>query len=172
MKANRVVRLRTPATGANGRYTFGSGYLIGRELVLTAAHALRPPGDDEYVPKKGDKCQVLRNDHDPGDGWLDGCVEASSLEVDLAVVSVAGLAEDVTPVRWARLDESVELMDWLSMGFPVAGLDDAGRQLEIQWGRFSPAARASEGRLALPIKSGKPRPRLSGSSGWATEPRK
>ena len=153
MSTSQVVRLRTPALGAGQTYRFGSGHLIGPGTVLTVAHALRPPGNDRYVPAKGDSCQVRRDGDDQRGGWVAGTVLASESSVDLAIVSVPELAGDVTPVRWGRLTGGDTPVRWRSSGFPVAGLGPQGRAREDCWGRVFPESGNRDGRLALTIKS-------------------
>ena len=166
MDESLVVRLRTPPASGGPPFRFGSGYLIGPERVLTAGHTLRSPGDDTSVPGTGDRCQVLPWAGDSEQGWLAGQVECCDLELDLAVVSVPGLAGGVAPVRWGRLAGS-EPVPWKAIGFPVAGLDASGRQPETGWGEVSPATESFAGRLGLVIGSRAARPTPGGTSGWA-----
>jgi HEAT repeat protein/Tfp pilus assembly protein PilF len=161
-----VVRLRTPPAGGGPPFRFGSGYLIGPEWVLTAGHTLRPPEDDSHVPVTGDRCQVLPWGGDPELGWLPGQVEHCEVELDLAIVSVPGLAGSAEPVRWGRLAGS-EPVPWKAIGFPVAGLDDSGRQPETAWGEVSPATQEPAGKLGLVIGSRAARLTPGGTSGWA-----
>lgn len=167
MDPSRVVRLRTPPKGGGPPFRFGSDYLIGPGKVLTAAHTLRPPGDDALPPQVGDRCQVLPWHGDAEHGWLDSQVESCESLPDLAVVSVPGLDQPVTPVRWGRLDEGSEPLRWEAIGFPVAGLSDSGREPESAWGDVSPATEAFGGRLGLVIRSRDAQVTERGTSGWA-----
>ena len=166
MDESLVVRLRTPPGGGGPPFRFGSGYLIGLGQVLTAGHTLRPPGDETCVPVTGDRCQVLPWGGDPQLGWLPGEVERCEVELDLAIVSVPELAGGVEPVRWGRLGGS-EPVPWKAIGFPVAGLDDSGRQPETAWGEVAPTTEEFAGLLGLVIGSRAARPTPGGSSGWA-----
>jgi HEAT repeat protein len=152
--------------GGGPPFRFGSGYVIGPELVLTAGHVLRLPGDDSYVPVAGDPCQVLPWGSDPEGDWIDGGVEHCDIALDLAIVSVPGLAAGAAPVRWGRLAGS-DPVQWKAIGFPVAGLDATGRQPEVAWGEVSPATESFAGRLGLVIGSRVARPTAVGTSGWA-----
>ena len=166
MDESLVVRLRTPPADEGPPFRFGSGYLIGSGRILTAGHTLRPPGDDTHVPVTGDLCQVLPWGGDPQVGWLAGQVEHCEVELDLAIVSVPGLARGAKPVRWGRLDGS-DPVPWKAIGFPVAGLDDSGRQPETVWGEVSPTTESFADLLGLAIDSRVARPTPAGTSGWA-----
>jgi tetratricopeptide (TPR) repeat protein len=109
---------------------------------------------------------VLPWDDDPEFGWWDGRVEECDLELDLAVVSVRGLAEGVASLPWGRLEGS-DPVPWKAVGFPVAGLDETGRQPEHTWGEVSPVTASPAGRLGLVIRSRETRPTARGTSGWA-----
>ncbi len=165
MSTSNVVRLRTSALGGGHRYRFGSGYLIGPGLVLTAAHTLRTPGAARG-PCNGDVCQVLR-EGDERTGWMPGSVLALESSADLAVVSVPDLVRGVAPVRWGKLDGGNEPVRWTARGFPVAGLSAHGRAREDCWGQVSPASGNVDGRMALTITSRAAKPLPSGKSGWA-----
>lgn len=158
---SRAVHVRVSVRG--GRRKHGSGYVIAPTLVLTAAHALRRRGL-HLAP--GDACEVLRNGDDHRDGWLGGCVKASDLKADLAVISVPGLGGDLTPTAWGRLETDTGPVKWRAIGFPLAARTVAGRSPEEAWGEVSPASARDVGRLALTVDSRCVRPRADGASGW------
>jgi hypothetical protein len=153
---SRVVRLRTPVPNDASKFAFGSGYVVGPETILTAAHV---------VESAEENCQVLPCGASPEHGWQDGIVQCRDIEMDLAVVRVLQLAAKVPLVKWGRLLGTTPV-PWEAIGFPVAGLDKKGRQPETAWGQVSPATAEPAEELGLVIESREARPAEDRSSGW------
>lgn len=145
-----MVLLRTPAPGqSNGGeplYRFGSGYVIGPERVLTAAHVLQ----------SAERCAVSLPDAAAGGieaTWLDGDLVAADVDLDLAVIAVQGLAAGMPRMRWGELVGDQEV-HWHAAGFPLATRDDEhGRQVEWAWGDLNPQTEAGTQRLGLTVRS-------------------
>src|SRR4051794_16779626 len=117
MDEERVVRIRMPTEPRSDDFRYGSGYVIGPGLVLTAEHVLRVAG---YAtdPPPSVRCEVLPVGADPHKGWLAGRVSERDEALDLAIVAVAGLAPGVGPVRWGKLGVGVAPLGWTAVGFP------------------------------------------------------
>jgi tetratricopeptide (TPR) repeat protein len=158
---SRVVRTRVPGSRGGRRFSFGSGYLVALGRVLTAAHVLVPPGMDP-PPTAGQPCEILCSG--PGEIWRPGEALWVEPEFDLAVVSVDA-GRDLGRMRWGRVDGDGPLF-WSAVGFPLASLDDAGRQPEHAWGETSAITQAPAQKLGLTVNSRHARPPGAGS-GWA-----
>lgn len=160
MALERVVRIRVPDAGGGDRFAFGSGYLVAPGRVLTAAHVLIAPGRDP--PTRSRSCEILCSGHNQS--WLPADLLWVEPALDLAVVGVeagAGLA----PVRFGRVEGDEPLL-WSAVGYPVASLDEAGRQPEHAWGETSAITQAPARKLGLTVNSRHARPSGAGS-GWA-----
>jgi non-specific serine/threonine protein kinase len=150
-----------PDAAGGDSFTFGSGYLIGPGRVLTAAHVLVAPGRDRPA-EAGDGCDVLWSF--AGDRWTAGAVLWADAELDVAVVGV-GTGTDLAPSPCGRL-EGDEPLVWSAVGYPVASLDESGRQPEHAWGETSAITQAPAQKLGLTVTSRRPRPSDAGT-GWA-----
>ena len=163
MVQRRVVRTRVPIR--EGLFVFGSGYLVATGRVLTARHVLTPENTE---PSVGQACDVLLWPWDPAQGWLPGRVAWLHPQEDAAILSVDGAGDDLPPVRWGRIDEESDLLEWRATGFPVVGLDPNGRRVEeTAYGRLAPDSAESIGGLALNVESRKAKQDREGGSGWA-----
>lgn len=163
VEPERVVRVRTPGA-TRGIYRHGSGYLIGRGLILTAAHVLVPPDQDvASAPRAGQPCEVAGADAD--DLWSPGQLHAASAGFDVAVIRSA-LGTSLTPARWGRL-AGAQAIAWDALGYPYAGLRGLGREAEHVWGEVSPLTAYATGRLGLTVSTRTPRHTGSVNSGWA-----
>lgn len=161
MALERAVRVRVPASGGGGRFTFGSGYLVAPGRVLTAAHVLIAP--DRHRPTtKGQFCEVLFPQDN--ESWVPSQVFWIDPERDVAVVDVEA-GTGLEPVRWGRVEGDEPLM-WSAIGFPVASLDEAGRQPEHAWGETSAITQRPAQKLGLTVNSRHVRSSARGS-GWA-----
>lgn len=151
---SRVVRLRVaPSTGEGPPWMFGSGYLVAKGRVLTAAHVLSPPDQEEH-PQRGQKCEVLAWPCNTDD-WLSSSAEWVDPERDVAVVSLDLIPPAGATVRFEGL-QGGDPVDWSAVGFPIATVDASGRQPEQVFGRTSPISEAPAGRLALTVESRQP----------------
>src|SRR6267143_2732165 len=120
MEPKRAVRTRVAVAGIPpGSYSWGSGYLISSQLVLTARHVLlTSEADDAEVAKD---CDVLLF----GDTeWAPAKLAWSDRAKDAAVVKVDGLPAGQDLVRWGRLEGAVPFT-WTAVGFPHASIDEA-----------------------------------------------
>ncbi len=152
----RVMRTAVPLDAAGNLYRLGSGYLIADGLVLTAAHVLERT---EGVPaQEGQPTEVACISAD----WMPATVAWVDAGRDVAVLTCPELQAD-GEVRWGRLAGS-DPLDWGAVGFPVASVDEAGRQAEHAFGRTSPISDRVAGRLALSVES---RQATGGDSPWA-----
>jgi ABC transport system ATP-binding/permease protein len=140
----------------------GSGYIIGRGLVLTAGHVagtgacrVRPLGTADWLSASS--------------AWQP---EDPSLDVAVLRVSSdgAGTGLDASPVRWGtpRPDEQVECeatgFPWTMAGPPGADGTQV-RDTDQVWGWTVPMAGLKAGRLIVNVYP-PPRPR-GGGSAWA-----
>jgi tetratricopeptide (TPR) repeat protein len=156
-----VVRTRIQVAGGGDRFTFGSGYLVAPGRVLTAAHVLVAPREDPPA-RKGQTCEVLCSGAD--EVWLPAEVLWVEAAFDLAVVGVEA-GSGLAPLRWGRVEGDEPLM-WSAVGYPVASLDEGGRQPEHAWGETSAITQAPAEKLGLTVNSR--HARLSATtSGWA-----
>lgn len=155
---SRVVQTRLLRDPENRIYCFGSGYVIALGFVLTAAHVLEP---QKGTPaKQGDQCEVRLLDSVT---WSPAFINWVDPELEVAVVVCACTASE--PVKWGRVT-GVHPVDWMAIGFPVASVNDAGREAEQAWGEASPVSAADSGRLALTVDS-RTAVKEHDESGWA-----
>ena len=157
---SRVVQARVLRDSARNLYSFGSGYVIAPGLVLTAAHVLEPK---KGIPaEKAQKCELRGWGSDI---WAPGLVHwvDPALEVAVVMCPTCDLPGDA---QWGKVT-GVQPVEWTAVGFPVASVDDAGRQAEQAWGKASPVSAAESGRLALTVTSRKAVDVQPGQSGWA-----
>jgi trypsin-like peptidase/NB-ARC domain-containing protein len=163
------VRIRVPDAAGGGPFTFGSGYLATSRRVLTAAHVLAVPGQDPSATK-GQFCEVLGSGDDQS--WL--AAEVLWLEPDLDIAVVGVEAAGLAPVAFGRVEGDEPLL-WSAVGYPVASLDEEGRQPEHAWGETSAITQAPAGKLGLTVRSRSPRSSREASTvhalsqrSWAT----
>jgi hypothetical protein len=156
----RVVQMRVLRNPEKHIYGFGSGYVIAPGLVLTAAHVLEP---QKGTPaEKAQPCEVRAW---RSAVWSPALVHWVDPALEVAVVMCATCALP-GGVQWGRLT-GVHHVDWTAVGFPVASVEDTGRQAEQAWGEASPLSAAESGRLALTVTSREAEDVTPGQSGWA-----
>ncbi|MDQ6945702.1 MAG: tetratricopeptide repeat protein [Actinomycetota bacterium] len=171
MDIARVVELYSPGEGAGGQV--GSGYLIGSEVVLTAAHVvvglpLWPV--DETVPTEVAAPGVCSARPLGERDWVPAVVAWRDEVKDLAVLR---LAFGVPPLptagaepRWGQVVGS-EPVDVSAVGFPWAQeRPDRVRDSEQLVGFVAPAAMAKAHLYAVTVTSATPSARAGGSP-WA-----
>jgi tetratricopeptide (TPR) repeat protein len=96
--------------------------------------------------------------------WLPAEVLWVEAALDLAVVGVEA-GSGLAPLRWGRVEGDEPLM-WSAVGYPVASVDEGGRQPEHAWGETSAITQAPAEKLGLTVNSR--HARLSATtSGWA-----
>ncbi|MFF0518418.1 tetratricopeptide repeat protein [Actinomadura nitritigenes] len=152
----------TFARRQDGAWELGSGYLIARRLVLTAAHAVLAggaPAATIMVRFLGDRGTL------PGRvAWwrCDETVDAAVVEID----DPDGRAPDAAPVSWGRLTGARGAVRCEAIGFPDAlrGPDEV-RDSEHLTGVVNPGTRAKARRHDV-LVDGRPESAASGSA-WA-----
>jgi tetratricopeptide (TPR) repeat protein len=168
----RVIELYAPAgEGAGGQV--GSGYLIGSQVVLTAAHVVVGlPGwpVDETLPTEvagAGVCSArLLGERD----WVPAVVAWRDEDNDVAVLRLAfGVPPLMTASaepRWGRVVGS-EPVDVTAVGFPWAQeRPDRARDTEQLVGFIAPAGMAKAHLYAVTVTSAAPSVRAGGSP-WA-----
>ena len=157
---------RVAAVYAAGPYGpgFGSGYVVGPRMVLTAAHIFR-----DAAVRQGAPAEV----HLPGkQEWIPGVVRwLSEPAVDLAVIEVTDTESLLNPagsvLRWGRVAGG-ESVTAAAVGFPWAQQRrDAVRDTEHIVGFISPGAGMESNRLSVTVVSAPPAARGDGGSPWA-----
>jgi hypothetical protein len=165
IEPGRVVQVRTPggpASGAAGKYRFGSGYLVADGLVLTARHVLVPPEFGQQArPAVGQSCEISF----AGGVWLRASLVAAG-EIDAAVLRTEALDGQWPPGRWARL-VGTEPLHWDALGYPVASLGSDHREREHAYGEVSPLTGEGGDSLGLTVSSREPRVTGNPATGWA-----
>src|SRR5580692_4176785 len=165
IEPGRVVQVRTPggpASGAAGKYRFGSGYLVADGLVLTARHVLVPPEFGQQArPAVGQSCEISF----AGGVWLRASLVAAG-EIDAAVLRTEALDGQWPPGRWARL-VGTEPLHWDALGYPVASLGSDHREREHAYGEVSPLTGEGGDSLGLTVSSREPRVTGTPATGWA-----
>ena len=146
MEPERVVEVWAPA---EGRGTFGSGYLVDGAFVLTAGHLLdraaggacevRPLGTSEWRPAR------LR--------WRGAGCDAALLAVESLGVERARLGRLATTARAACR----------AVGFPLAQAVGERRDTEAIAGTIEPLSAVKSGLLMVQVESGPPQ---AGPAGW------
>lgn len=115
VEPDRVVAVVAEFTG--GRQQIGSGYLVGPDLVVTAAHCLHHAESGA----RAISCMIVRKS--------DGREESSALfdiseSADIAIIFLSRLVDEFlgrnTDVLWAQLDRkvSLEINDCVAIGYP------------------------------------------------------
>lgn len=148
MEPERVVEVWAPAAAGGG--TFGSGYLVDGELVLTAGHVLdgtaggacevRPLGASAWQPAR------LR--------WRGSSCDAALLELaDGVRVERARLGRLATTAR----------APCRAVGFPRAQAAGEQRDTEAIAGTIEPLTALKSGLLTVHVEGGPPQ---AGPSGW------
>jgi hypothetical protein len=119
-----------------GKGSFGSGYLIARGLVLTAAHVLNFP-DAKKPLSTGWTVQLLRDRSRNQPGWQQGyagkVVWRARGGHDLALLELSDPVEPRLPVLLARYD-SVGTLETFAAGFPRASrtVDNLAREYKVE----------------------------------------
>jgi hypothetical protein len=124
MDRSLLVRIFVPTRG-KGVGNTGTGYPVGRDLVLTARHVLEPPDRDLKSP-----IQILWYDYPnagPDDGWYrlaDDCVVWKAPgDLDAALLRCPRPPE-VRNFGLVSRERPRDGMEWSSAGFPRASLID------------------------------------------------
>jgi hypothetical protein len=151
----RVVEVFSP-DALPGRANFGSGYLAGGPLVLTAAHV---------VGARGDACRVRPFGMD---AWETATVRWSGgNECDAALLVLE--EPPPGPVRSVRLGRVMtrRRLSCLGLGFPLAQADaeTGARDTEEVVGEIAPLSGAKSGLLTIHIAGSVPKDE-SGRSPW------
>ncbi|TMR06426.1 tetratricopeptide repeat protein [Actinomadura soli] len=134
MEFDRAVQVR--ARGLDGRPSFGSGYLVGPRLVLTAAHVIRGGAPTVCRPDAG----PVRWDAVVRWQRYDEVVDAALLEIPDAGWPVPESLADVRtqpPQRWGRLATTLPGRPATARGFPRLQKEPAGRWDELLSGTIS-----------------------------------
>ncbi|HEY3981052.1 MAG TPA: tetratricopeptide repeat-containing serine protease family protein [Streptosporangiaceae bacterium] len=172
MDAARVTELYVPAGPGRGGLV-GSGYRIGPQTVLTAAHvvaALPVWAAGQAVPDDVDAPGACRARPLGQPAWTPAVVAWRDDDRDLAVLGLSAAAPDLpdgtAPPRWGRAD-GTEQIAVNAVGFPWAQeRADRIRDTEQLFGFIAPAAMAKSGLSAVSVVSSPPAGR-AGASPWA-----
>ncbi|SES41808.1 Tetratricopeptide repeat-containing protein [Streptomyces sp. yr375] len=155
MELGRIVAVLLPGTSRNadnasGYVGNGSGYLLGRRLVLTARHVLDGRDSCEVqVPGGGAgpvRCAVV---------WRGGTIGGADVDAAL-LLAETDVREPVAPVRWGRLVTARH------QPCDVAGYPEVGRRadgsLELQQPRatLAPGTGALSHRYTVELASSPP----------------
>ncbi|MBX6386666.1 MAG: trypsin-like peptidase domain-containing protein, partial [Microbispora sp.] len=150
MDTARVVDVygRTP----DGKWSFGSGYLIASNLVLTARHVV---ADDAGTSFDGLSVRFIAN------GRPLACrlawAGAGSLDAALLRITDSG-ATECKPVRWGQLAAATPEMACQAVGFPLAMEQPGGlRDTEHLSGSINPGTGLLSGRLHITASSAAPK---------------
>ncbi len=158
-RAVEVLHDRGPATPeAAGRWTAGSGYLIGGRLVLTAAHAV------DYRQDLGDDAQLLvRTIGGSEFAARVVLVGDESSQVDLALLEISDSRFDelLPPVGFARVnrDSAAPVPGCWAVGFPRFGeagpvlTEGSRRETWHVRGDILPGGKLRSGLLSLQVTS-------------------
>lgn len=173
----RVVQIwSSSATGSGAssgmREAHGSGYRVGPELVLTAAHVLADhaavtPAEAPLETPGGAMVQVALLDSRQ---WVPAAVLWRDEDHDVAVLRAAGLP-DLPPgspaPRWGRVNGGDPVV-CTAVGFPWATSGPGGRRdTEQLHGFITPLAGAISRAQVITVVSSAPRERFEGRSPWA-----
>jgi tetratricopeptide (TPR) repeat protein len=154
---------RCPPTLPSGTSSFGSGYVVGPGLVLTARHLVC--GDDGTLHQE----VVIRT---VTDGTLLRCqvAWAGRADLDAALLRCDGLMPLAEPVRWGQLVAS-DAADVQAAGFPRSMEQPGGlREVESLRGQVSPGTGVLGGRLYVDVTGARPRAGLwNGMCGAAVQ---
>ena len=156
------------AAGPSHEGSFGTGYLVGPRLVMTAGHLLARAGDPSLV-------QVCRPDADPR--GHEGVVRWARADekVDAALIEVTSATWE-TPASWSgdgRTRRFGKLVTTLAgrrvtaRGFPRLQKAAADRFDEQLDGEISPGTGALAGRYEITSSRPLPAAAADGGSGWA-----
>jgi hypothetical protein len=148
---HRVVQVWVASKDASDG-TFGSGYAIGDDLVLTADHLLSESGWCDVRPYGGRD-------------WFQAEVVWRGHDVALLAVSDApwGYAADRDALRWARV-RGARPLPCTVVGFPWSQAQpDNVRETEALVGEILPGTTVKSGRYAVHVTSGAPTERPGGS---------
>jgi|SRR5450755_314974 Trypsin-like peptidase domain len=161
MDESRVVEVS--ATLPSGTSSFGSGYVVGAGLVLTARHLVC--GGDGTVHQK----VVIRAVTD-GTPFRCQVAWAGRADLDAALLRCDGLMPLAEPVRWGQLVAS-DAADVEAAGFPRSMEQPGGlRDVENLRGKVSPGTGVLGGSLYVDVTGARPRPGLwNGMCGAAVQ---
>ena len=151
----------------------GSGYRVGVDMALTAAHVvdgLPRWGPGEPVPEDVDAPGVCRARPLGESGWVPAVVAWRDEDNDLAVLrlaaTVSALSAGSPAPRWGRVD-GTEPVAVTAVGFPWAQeCPDRVRDSEQLFGFVAPATTVKSGQCAVTVLTAAPAER-AGSSPWA-----
>jgi hypothetical protein len=147
----RVVEVFAP-TGSGADDSFGSGYLVADDLVLTARHV---------VESASGPCEVRPlGMHE----WLPAEVQWLGAECDAALLRFAGQGSE-GQVRLGRLATGARA-PCRSLGFPLAQAKERVRDTEEIVGEVAPLAARKSGLLTVHIEGSVPDQDASGHSPW------
>ena len=150
-----------------GRWTCGSGYLLGGRLVLTAAHVVCPAGRVlSTVRVRAESGGLLTAEV----VWhrYDATPEGSGVDVALLVITDPGWAVPVWrfPVRWGRLVTTQEGQACAAIGFPAVVATPERRDSHHAVGVLNPGSLVKGGLYAVEVTNPPAAPGPGGSS-WA-----
>ena len=165
------MELYTPVVGGGGQV--GSGYRVGPDVALTAAHvvaALPVWRVGEPVPTGVDAPGVCWARPLGERGWVPAVVAWRDADKDVALLRLAQAALPLLagspPPRWGRVD-GTEPVAVSAIGFPRAQeRPDRVRDSEQMFGFIAPATTAKAGLCAVTVLTAAPNGRVGGSP-WA-----
>ncbi|MFH0173084.1 tetratricopeptide repeat protein [Streptomyces cacaoi] len=133
MELGRIVAVLLP--GVSGYAGNGSGYLLGRRLVLTARHVLAGRDSCEVQVPGGApvRCTIV---------WRGGTLDGADVDAAL-LLAEADVREPVAPVRWGRLVTARH------QPCDVAGYPEVGRRTDGSLDLQQPRATLAPGTGAL-----------------------
>ena len=140
--------------------SFGSGYLVTSDLVLTAAHVCASG-------TVGDSCDVRFLEGDRTTPWLDARIAWRDDTLDTALLRLHDdrwQPDRVTTVRWGRIVGTSSL-SCRAAGFPAAQKSGDARYSELVEGRVNSITKREAHRYDISITSGAPSTE-SGRSLW------
>jgi tetratricopeptide (TPR) repeat protein len=160
--AEVFARFGSTLTKTQYRESYGTGYRIVDNLILTANHIVAQ-NHDELL-----KCEVR---FPPLKTWCEVKVAYSDSDLDIAVLSIVDQThqdqkvDEIVPVKWGKLI-GPDRIPCGAMGFPLAQKRGNQRDLEKLVGMIEPHSAVKRNKITIHIEGSVPLPRTNRESPW------